>query len=160
MFPHITSQTFKLIDPQTGVVRPSPAVELRAGMTLAALEALRLPPGRNFDFGNGYTARGVDYLPYAGRQIYYSLKLHAGVLDAVEFALKSATPAPPFEVDPHLHRMHVEFLREQLGASSVVSQGGLAVTYRYPWGSVGAYVDTKGGTTSMLLRWSSAQSAS
>ena len=122
-------------------------------MSVAEIDALRLPPGRDFDFKNRYAARGVGYLPYAGREIYYSLKLHDGVLDGVGFGLKSGPPRRPFEVDLELHREQAEFLRGELGSVGEVSQGGLAVTWRYAWGSVGAYGDSKGGTTSMGLRW-------
>ena len=149
-----------LLDVANGVLRPCADVVLRRGMISAEIEALGLPRGRNFDFKNGYTARGVGLLPYAGRMLYYSLKLHEGMLYAVEFGIHQETALGQFESQPEVQREHARFLQEELGEPDEIAHGGLRVTYRFAWGSVGAYWDAKGGMSSMMLRWEAAGAGS
>ncbi len=122
-------------------------------MTSAAIDRLGLPRGRDFDFKNGYTARGLGLMPYAGRELYYSLKLHRGVLYAVEFGIHMETTLGQFESQPEVQREHARFLEEELGEPDETAHDGLAVTYRFRWGTIGAYWDAKGGMSSMVLRW-------
>ena len=122
-------------------------------MTVGEIDALGLPRGRDFDLRNGYAARGVGLMPYAGRELYYSLKLYEGVLYAVEFGIHMETTLGQFESQPEVQRAHVLFLREELGAPAETAQDGMRVEYRFVWGRVGAYWDAKGGMSSMFLRW-------
>ena len=92
-------------------------------------------------------------MPYAGRELYYSLKLHAGVLYAVEFGLRTESALEQFEAQPQVQREHILFLEQELGKPTETAHGELQVTYTYGWGSIGAYLDAKGGMSSMYLRW-------